>query len=76
MYSSVLALAFATAGVVSAKDTTYDHAVRLMEESPLVDTHIDLPQILRSLSARACSRCSLVVADLVQAEIPSMLSLG
>jgi hypothetical protein len=26
-----------------------DQAIKLMEESPLLDTHIDLPQIIRSL---------------------------
>lgn len=26
-----------------------DKAIKLMEESPLLDTHIDLPQIIRSL---------------------------
>jgi hypothetical protein len=39
------------AGCVSAASaSTYEHAIRLMEESPLIDSHIDLPQILRSLS--------------------------
>jgi hypothetical protein len=39
------------AGCVSvASASTYEHAIRLMEESPLIDSHIDLPQILRSLS--------------------------
>lgn len=28
----------------------HEHAIKLMEESPLIDTHIDLPQIIRSLS--------------------------
>ena len=28
----------------------FDQAIKLMEESPLLDTHIDLPQIIRSLS--------------------------
>lgn len=27
----------------------YERAVSLMKESPLVDTHIDLPQVIRSL---------------------------
>lgn len=27
-----------------------EQAIKLMEESPLLDTHIDLPQIIRSLS--------------------------
>jgi hypothetical protein len=26
------------------------HAIKIMRESPLIDTHIDLPQIIRSLS--------------------------
>ncbi|KAK4939920.1 hypothetical protein LTR10_019879 [Elasticomyces elasticus] len=29
-----------------------DQAIKLMEESPLLDTHIDLPQIIRSLNRR------------------------
>ncbi len=32
-----------------------DQAVQLMEESPLLDTHIDLPQIIRSLSKSSLS---------------------
>lgn len=27
----------------------YEHALGLMKESPLIDTHIDLPQVIRSL---------------------------
>lgn len=27
----------------------YERAISLMKESPLVDTHIDLPQVIRSL---------------------------
>ena len=27
----------------------YVHAIRLMTESPLIDTHVDLPQIIRGL---------------------------
>lgn len=27
----------------------YEHALALMKESPLIDTHIDLPQVIRSL---------------------------
>lgn len=27
----------------------YERAISLMEESPLIDTHIDLPQVIRSL---------------------------
>jgi hypothetical protein len=33
-----------------AASLSYDHAISLMESSPLIDTHVDLPQILRSLS--------------------------
>jgi len=31
-------------------NTLYDRAIRLMEDTPLIDTHIDLPQILAGLS--------------------------
>ena len=31
-------------------DTLRDRALRLMAETPLIDTHIDLPQILAGLS--------------------------
>lgn len=27
----------------------YERAISLMKESPLIDTHIDLPQVIRSL---------------------------
>jgi hypothetical protein len=40
----------AAACVSAATASTYQHAIKLMEESPLIDSHIDLPQILRSLS--------------------------
>jgi hypothetical protein len=44
-------IAMMVAGCVStASASTYQHAIKLMEESPLIDSHIDLPQILRSLS--------------------------
>jgi membrane dipeptidase len=39
----------AGAGLLANAESTYDHAVRLMKTSPLLDTHVDLPQILRSL---------------------------
>jgi membrane dipeptidase len=42
-------IAFAESAASDA-DSFLDQAVKLMEESPLVDTHIDLPQIIRSLS--------------------------
>lgn len=31
----------------------YERAVSLMKESPLIDTHIDLPQVIRSLGKLA-----------------------
>ena len=43
-----------------AAESSYDHAVRLMEASPLIDTHVDLPQILRSLGENQ-GRISLTV---------------
>lgn len=33
----------------------YERAISLMKESPLIDTHIDLPQVLRSLGEYAVS---------------------
>jgi membrane dipeptidase len=30
-------------------DPLYTHAIKLMSESPLIDTHVDLPQIIRGL---------------------------
>ena len=38
--------------VASNADGFLDEAIKLMEESPLLDTHIDLPQIIRSLSMK------------------------
>lgn len=35
---------------VHARYDYYDQAIKLMESSPLIDTHVDLPQIIRSLS--------------------------
>ncbi|KIX99214.1 uncharacterized protein Z520_04790 [Fonsecaea multimorphosa CBS 102226] len=32
------------------QDDLYAHAIGLMQASPLLDTHVDLPQVLRSLS--------------------------
>jgi len=31
-------------------NTLYDRAIRLMEDTPLIDTHVDLPQVLAGLS--------------------------
>ena len=40
----------AMAGAAAGSASDYlEQAIQLMEESPLVDTHIDLPQIFRSL---------------------------
>ncbi|KAK6075521.1 microsomal dipeptidase [Seiridium cupressi] len=39
------------AGLASTTTSpAHDHAVNLLKSSPLIDTHVDLPQILRSLS--------------------------
>ena len=35
--------------VQSAASDFLDQAIELMESNPLLDTHIDLPQIIRSL---------------------------
>ncbi|OAG43822.1 hypothetical protein AYO21_02049 [Fonsecaea monophora] len=42
----------ATSLAQSSADGFLEQAVKLMEESPLLDTHIDLPQIIRSLNRR------------------------
>jgi hypothetical protein len=47
----VLFLGLLTAFVEGSGGDYHDQAIKLMEESPLLDTHIDLPQIIRSLSA-------------------------
>ena len=47
--TSGLLAAAALFGGASAANGLYDRAISLMESSPLVDTHVDLPQILRSL---------------------------
>lgn len=50
-YKSLMAMLLAASAPVLAADSVFhDRAISLMKESPLVDTHIDLPQILRSLS--------------------------
>jgi hypothetical protein len=49
-WKTVVTTLVASLVVTSYAESTYDHAIRLMEASPLIDTHIDLPQILRSLS--------------------------
>jgi hypothetical protein len=35
-------------------DIYREQALKLLEESPLVDTHVDLPQIIRSLGKSPC----------------------
>lgn len=51
MKLAIVPLFAALCGQVSAAhDTYYERAIKLMEANPLVDTHIDLPQIIRSLS--------------------------
>lgn len=40
----------------------YERAVSLMKESPLVDTHIDLPQVIRSLGQFRIS-FSIIIHD-------------
>jgi hypothetical protein len=47
---TLLTVAFAPHLVSGSTDTFLERAIKLMEESPLVDTHIDLLQIVRSLS--------------------------
>lgn len=47
--SALVGLVAGLAATCTAAESTYDHAIRLMEASPLIDTHVDLPQILRSL---------------------------
>jgi hypothetical protein len=56
---AIAAMTAACVGFVGA-ETSHEHALRLMEESPLIDTHIDLPQILRSLSENATVANALV----------------
>lgn len=46
---TVLALLFNVAEARNDADEFLDQAIQLMEETPLLDTHIDLPQIVRSL---------------------------
>ena len=51
MKFSILLVVHILATYVHCDASDYlEQAVKLMEESPLLDTHIDLPQIIRSLS--------------------------
>lgn len=47
-------------GVADVVDPFYERAVDLMKAVPLIDTHVDLPQIIRSLGA-SCPMLSNVV---------------
>jgi hypothetical protein len=38
--------------VTDSDGALYTHAIKLMSESPLIDTHVDLPQIIRGLSSQ------------------------
>ncbi len=53
-----------TSFVQSGAGNFLDQAIKLMAESPLLDTHIDLPQIIRSLSniVNACPEQDLTVS--------------
>jgi membrane dipeptidase len=44
-----LPLSSARAVADSESDSLYAHAIKLMSQSPLIDTHVDLPQIIRGL---------------------------
>lgn len=47
---ATLVLGLSPARVAMAEsETLLSHAISLMKKSPLIDTHVDLPQILRSL---------------------------
>jgi len=48
-WKTIVATLVAGVAITSNAESTFDHAIRLMEASPLLDTHVDLPQILRSL---------------------------
>jgi membrane dipeptidase len=48
LYAPAVALAVASAA--TTQNDLYVHAIKLMEESHLIDTHVDLPQVLRGLS--------------------------
>lgn len=69
---SIVAACIPTVGAFN--DSTYERAVSLMESSPLIDTHMDLPQILRSLCktfAPFTCLCKAATEWIGQLEIPS-----
>jgi hypothetical protein len=37
------------ADLLNETEALYAHAIKLMSDSPLIDTHVDLPQIIRGL---------------------------
>lgn len=41
----------------------YERALSLMKESPLIDTHIDLPQVIRSLGALVHGKAMMLHAS-------------
>lgn len=60
-FQTLLLLGFCTSAARCHASEYIDQAIKLMEASPLLDTHIDLPQIIRSLrksrrSFYACER--------------------
>ncbi|CAM1507788.1 Fc.00g046360.m01.CDS01 [Cosmosporella sp. VM-42] len=52
MYFNTLLICQVLTRLAQGATTFYDQAVELMEEFPLLDTHIDLPQIIRSLNRK------------------------
>ena len=50
MQLNTLLICQAALATLAQGATFHEQAIELMEEFPLLDTHIDLPQILRSLS--------------------------
>ena len=58
-WKHIAAVVLASAAAVAHAESTYDHAVRLMKASPLLDTHVDLPQILRSLGRHLSTQARL-----------------
>jgi hypothetical protein len=66
--SLIVTCGLTTARTASDASTHLDHAIKLMSENPLIDTHIDLPQIIRSLRMfEIKALCSDEVAILVGA---------
>jgi hypothetical protein len=58
----MLSISLALVSSVRCVDVNYTaKAIALMKESPLIDTHIDLPQIIRSLRASLFPLISLPI---------------